>query len=119
MIAAFLGLPRWAHIALALGTLVLAALTLHKCAVSDAVKADRKATEVQVAKQVIGAERSANAADVTRRAEMQANDDQTRKAIENATSDKPEQVRQPSGPAVRAAVDSLRKRTASDSPATR
>lgn len=36
MIAAFLGLPRWAHVALGIGALCIAALTLHKCAIEDA-----------------------------------------------------------------------------------
>ncbi len=117
MIAAILGLPRWAHVALGMGGLFIAALALHKCAVSDAVKADRKAAEAQAAKQALGAERSANVADATRQAEIQANDDQTRKVIDDAVAENPEAARAPAGPAVRAAVDGLRNRTSGNSPA--
>jgi dihydroxyacid dehydratase/phosphogluconate dehydratase len=93
---------------MAVVALCLLAFTLRRCAVSDAVEADRKAVESETAKKVLGAERTANRADVTRQAEIQASDAATRKAIDDAVAKHPETV--PAGPATRAAADSLRNR---------
>ena len=108
--AAFARLPRGWHIALGVLALCLMAFTLHRCAVSDAVKADRKAVEAEAAKKALGAERAANRADVTRQAEIQANDQATRKAIDDAVANDPEAASRPAGPAVRAVTEQLRHR---------
>ncbi len=59
MIAAFLGLPRWAHIALGAWALIIAVLMLHKCAVSDAVKADRSEASAEATKTAREADQAA------------------------------------------------------------
>ena len=107
---AFARLPRGWHIVLAVLVLCLAAFTLHRCAVSDAVEADRKAVEAETAKRALGAERAANRADVTRQAEIQANDAATRKAIDDVVAKEPEAAARPAGPAVRAVSEQLRHR---------
>lgn len=108
----FIKLPRGFHIGLAIGAAILLLFTLHKCAVRDAVKDDRAATEAAVTKKLLGAERSANAADAVRQDEIRANDAATRKAIDDAVAKDPEKAAAPAGPASRAAIDELRKRAA-------
>lgn len=71
MIAAFLGLPRWAHIALGIGALLLAALTLHKCAVSDAVKADRAETSAAATKTAREADQAAQTTVTAKQADIE------------------------------------------------
>lgn len=107
--ASFAKLPRAFHIAFAVLLLCIAAFTLHRCAVSDAVEADRDAQAAKVATKVLSAERSANSADATRQTEIQANDNATREAIADATAKNPETS--PAGPITRAAADSLRARS--------
>lgn len=108
--AAFAKLPRGWHIAAGAVTLCLLAFALHRCAVSDAVEADRKAVESETAKNALGAERTANRADVTRQAEIQANDAATRKAIDDVVAKEPEAATRAAGPAVRAVSEQLRHR---------
>ena len=117
VLATILAIPRWVHIAAGILALCLAALTLHKCSVRDAVKSDRAATQAQVTTKALSAERAANASDATRQADIQANDQSTRKAINDAVSAHPETV--PAGVATRAAADSLRARSTGGSASTR
>ena len=113
--ASFAKLPRGFHIAISVVVLCIAAFMLHRCAVSDAVEADRKAQEAQVIEKALSAERAANRADATRQAEIHANDQATRKAIDDAVAKDPESTALPSGPAMRAAADSLRSRSTGNS----
>lgn len=113
----FKGLPRGFHLGLAIGAAILLLFTLHKCAVSDAVKDDRKAAQGEVAKKQLGAERAANESDAARQTEIQANDDLTRKAIDDAVRKNPETI--PAGPVSRSAADSLRNRSTSSGTAAR
>lgn len=108
--SAFARLPRGWHIAIGVVGLCLVAFTLHHCAISDAVEADRKAVEAETAKQALGAERAANRSDATRQTEIQANDDQARKVIDDAVANDPEDAARPAGPAVRAVTEQLRNR---------
>lgn len=117
LVTAFLALPRWVHIALGVVALIALAFTLHRCAIDDAVEADREAAQGQVAETALGAERAANRADAARQAEIQANDAMTRKAIDNATAANPEIT--PAGPVSRAAADSLRGRSTGARPSAR
>ena len=109
---AFAKLPRGFHIGLAIGAAILLLFTLHKCAVSDAVKDDRAATEAQVTKKQLGAERAANESDAARQGEIRANDQSTREAIDEAVRKNPEIT--PAGPVSRAVSDKLRSRQAGD-----
>ncbi len=111
-IARMIALPRWAKIAVGIIALCLLAFTLHKCAIRDAVKADRKSVEAETATRTLSSERSANRADAARQAEIQASDAQTRKDIADAVDKDPEGARAAAGPAARAAADSLRHRAA-------
>lgn len=71
MLAAILGLPRWAHIALGIGALLIAALTLHKCAVSNAVRADRAVASAAATKTAREADQAAQTAVEAKRAEVE------------------------------------------------
>lgn len=115
IIGRFKALPRGFHIGLAIGAAILLLFTLHKCAVSDAVKDDRAATEAAVTKKQLGAERSANESDAARQGEIRANDVSVRKAIDDADAKNPEQTRAPAGPASRAAAERLRNRQTGNS----
>lgn len=107
-------LPRGFHIALGVIALFVALLVLHKCAVRDAIEADRKAVEAETAKKALGAERAANEADAARQGEIKANDASTRKAIDDAARENPEGAKAGVGPATRAALESLRQRAVAD-----
>lgn len=115
----FAKLPRGFHIAIGAVILCLALFTLHRCSVNDAVKADRKAQEAQVTEKALSAERAANSAAAIRQAEIQANDDANRKAIDDAVSAHPESVRAPAGAATNAVARELRARSSGDSASTR
>jgi hypothetical protein len=101
-------IPRGWQIVFAVSLLVLAIMQLQRCAVKEAVEADRKAAQGEVAKKALEAERGANSADAIRQAEIQANDAAIRKAIDDAARKNPEPV--PAGPITRSAVDGLRNR---------
>ena len=108
ILAMLLGVPNWVKIAAGVLVLILGLITLHRCSVSDAVKADRKAAQAEVTEKALSAERAANSADATRQAEIQANDATTRKAMNDAVAKNPETV--PAGPVSRAVADSLRRK---------
>lgn len=72
-----------------------------------AVKADRNAHKAEVAEKVIKAERAANEADDARTAKIDAANDATRKALDDAKQANPE-IR-PASPIVRGGADSLRR----------
>lgn len=117
-LAPLLTLPKWAYWligAVALAGAALLALHLHD---NHVRQADRTAAEAKAAKAALGADRAANASDAPRQAEIQANDTDTRKAIDNATAKDPDAAHAAAGPASRAAVDSLRGRKAGSRPPT-
>lgn len=115
------GIPAKLHKAALIGAAVIALLVgfglwlhFHDNAVR---KADRNAAEAVVAKTILDAERAANRADATRQAENQANDAETRKAIDDAAAKEPEKARAAAGPASNAAARSLRERQGRPKPA--
>lgn len=117
-----IGIPARLHKAALIGAAVVAvlagaflALHLHDNSVR---KADRAATEAAVAKTALDAERTANRADVARQAEIQANDADTRKAIDDAAAKDPAKGLTPAGPVSNAASRALRDRQARNQHAT-
>lgn len=87
----------------------LAWLHFHDARVIDQ---DRAQSRADTAEAVTRADRAAIAADATRQQQRDADSAETTKAIDNAKTKHPVEVRRPAGPAVRAAADSLRRRSA-------
>jgi hypothetical protein len=75
-LAPLLGLPRWLKLVMAGAVLLGLAFVLHKCAIRDAVEADRSASK---------AEALSNAREADERAETAGN--RTRDAIERSNTD--------------------------------
>lgn len=111
--------PLWGKAPIAIALVCLLALVLHKCSVSNAVDADRKAAKAEAAEKALGAERGANRADATRQSKIQANAADLRKAMDDAEDKNPDAARAPAGPVVNAAVDRLRERATGNQPAAR
>lgn len=113
------GFPRIVRLALLIAAGVaafVAWLAIHDRGVVKAHDAKAAAT---TARAVTRADRAAIAADAQREVQRQADSAETRRAIDNAVHAKPEDVRRPAGPAVRAAADSLRRRQQGRSAASR
>jgi hypothetical protein len=106
--ASVLSLPAWARQAILIALACVALLTVHKCAVRDAVKADRAAQAAKVAERVIAADRAANRAGEAQRAADRTQDAETRKALSDAEAKDLDSAKRPAGASVRAVADSLR-----------
>jgi len=105
-------LPRWAWSAVAaLGLLITAALWLH---FHDRQVIDQHEAKIgaQVSAATEAANETANANDTRRQVENAKAAILTEEALRRAQEEHPAEVRQPSGPAVRAVAEQLRKRAA-------
>lgn len=106
--ASVLALPSWARQAILIVLACLALMAVHKCAVRDAVKADRVAQAAKVQERVIAADRAANQAGEAQRAADRTQDAETRAALADAERADPDAARRPAGAGVRAVAESVR-----------
>lgn len=106
--ASVLSLPAWARQAILIALACLLLLGVHRCAVRDAVKADRAAQAAKVQERVIAAERAANRAGEAQRAADRTQDAETRAALADAERADPDGARRPAGSSVRAVAESVR-----------
>lgn len=80
MIPLPLGLPRWAKIAGAIAAFCLLAFTLHKCAVRDAVEADRAEANAEAVSTAREADEAARGEIDATRNEVEARNEKARNA---------------------------------------
>ena len=118
MLSFITGLPKWVYYAVAAVALLALAAWYVGSREEQAVERERAEVRAETAETAIRAERSANEADTVRQEVNRAAAQETRRVIEQAVKEKPDEAMLPAGPAVRAAIDSLRTREANNRAAT-
>ncbi|WP_137681176.1 hypothetical protein [Aurantiacibacter suaedae] len=109
-LADLLGVPRWLVLAAAVAVLVGGSALLVRCHDRGVIDGHEKARSARQARAASEADRTAIANDAQRAQVRAADSHKMREAIDHAEAIDPQAVRQPAGPAVRAAADSLRDR---------